>query len=105
MEQVNLHTNVEKAFIQKHILSNGHNGWRLPDLCKVLNLTFKEITPIINEMIKAKKLRVAKSMKADLYYLIVAFSNPEMFKQEIQKFNNELRQKNSENRQNQTATC
>ncbi|MGV0756777.1 hypothetical protein ACTS9E_14505 [Empedobacter brevis] len=86
MAQISIVEQIEQAFIQRHILSNGHNGWRLPDLCKLLNLSFREISPIINQMIKANKLRVSKSMKADLYYLIVGFSNPEMFKEEIQKF-------------------
>jgi hypothetical protein len=86
MLQISINQQIEQAFIQKHILSNGHNGWRLPDLCKALNITFREIKPVINEMLKAKKLRVSKSMKSDLYYLIVGFSNPEMFKEEIQKF-------------------
>lgn len=86
MVQISIVEQIEQAFIQKHILSNGNNGWRMPDLCKTLNLSFNELSPIINEMLRARKLRVAKSMKADLYFLIVAFSNPEMFKQEIQKF-------------------
>lgn len=81
-------SNVEKLFIQKHLLSNGHNGLRIPELCITLGVSLNIIIPIIKQMISDKKLRVSKSLKADLYYIVIGFSNPELLNQEIKNFKN-----------------
>ena len=89
MEQANLQTNVEKAFLQKHILSNGYNGWRIPDLCSYIGSNINDVVPIIKEMVKANKLIIKKSMKADLYFIIIGLCNTELLNQEINNFKNQ----------------
>lgn len=105
MSQANKIQLIETAFIRLHILSNGHCGWKLPDLCNTLKLTINEVKPVINHMVQIKKLRISKSMQSDLYFLIVGNSNPEIFKTEIERNSNESRQKNTESCENQTAIC
>ncbi|WP_291077271.1 MULTISPECIES: hypothetical protein [unclassified Empedobacter] len=89
MEQSNLQISIERALIKKHILSNGHNGWRIPDLCEYIGSNINEVVPIIKEMITNQKIRVSKSLKADLYYIIIGFCNTELLNQEINNFKNQ----------------